>query len=197
MKVYQTDGDGFFVGEALTDVDPLEETNHLVPAGCVSVSPPELTEGQLAKWEDGWLVVDPPIIPDPVELTIETIRANAISAMITRIDQFTAQFTANMPRDEVLSWPTKAAGAEIVLNGGTSAIISAEAATLGVTALTVATDISARAGAFASVIGSVTGVRRSAETGIAAANTKAEVDAALDAAMATAISIATSMGLEF
>jgi hypothetical protein len=75
MKVYQTDINGFYVGSTVADVDPMDETNYLIPAGCVSVSPPELSEGQVAKWADGWLVVDPPIAPSPVELTIEQIRA--------------------------------------------------------------------------------------------------------------------------
>ena len=133
----------------------------------------------------------------PPPALIGTIRANAIAAMIARIDQFTAQFTAGVPKDEMASWPTKAAGAEVVLSGGTSAIISAEAATLGVDAMTVATDIATRSTQYAAIIGAVTGVRRSAEAGIAAAGDQAEVDAALAAAMATAVSIATSMGLEF
>ena len=130
-------------------------------------------------------------------VTIEAIRENAIRAMVDRINEFTAQFTAGVPKDEVASWPTKAAGAEVVLGGGTSAIISAEAATLGVDAMTVATDIATRSAQYEAIIGAVTGVRRSAEAGIAAAGDQAEVDAALDAAMVTAVSIATSMGMEF
>jgi hypothetical protein len=146
---------------------------------------PKLVGG---KWVNEWLVTDKPI---------ETIRENSITAMTARIDQFTAQFTANMPRDEVLSWPTKAAGAQIVLNGGESAIISAEAEILGVDATTVATLIAGRADTFAAVIGAVTGVRRSAETEIRQAVSRVEVRTALDYALGRAKSVAKTMGLEF
>ena len=130
-------------------------------------------------------------------VNIAEVRANAIAAMISRIDQFTAQFTSGVPKDEMASWPTKAAGAEVVLGGGDSEIISAEAEILGLDAIAVATNIAAKSAQYSAIIGAVTGVRRAASAEIAAADDQAEVESALDSAMATAVSIAASMGLEF
>ena len=53
MNVYQTDHDGFYVNATIADVDPMDDTNYLIPAGCVTEAPPTLTEGQRAKWADG------------------------------------------------------------------------------------------------------------------------------------------------
>lgn len=67
MKVYQTDHDGFYVGPTVADADPLDEGNWLIPAGCVTESPPALSEGQRARFSDGaWVVVDPEPLPEPV-----------------------------------------------------------------------------------------------------------------------------------
>jgi len=76
MNVYQTDHEGFYVNTTVADVDPMDETNHLIPAGCVTDAPPPLTEGQLAQWADGsWAVVTPVVEvepePEPVDATVE------------------------------------------------------------------------------------------------------------------------------
>ena len=156
------------------------------PAGAIEcIAPPA---GQHTFVNGNWVAV---------RVDISETRANAIAAMIARIDQFTAQFTAGVPKDEMASWPTKAAGAEVVLGGGDSAIISAEAEILGLDAIAVATSIAAKSAQFSAIIGAVTGVRRAASAEIAAADDQAEVESALDSAMATAVSIAESMGLEF
>ena len=66
MNVYQTDHEGFFVNATVADVDPLDGTNHLIPAGCVTDAPPTLTEGQKAQWADGsWAVVTPVVEVEP------------------------------------------------------------------------------------------------------------------------------------
>lgn len=68
MQVYQTDHDGFYVGPLLADPDPLDEGHWLIPAGCVTEAPPELSEGQRARLVSGsWTVVDPIPAPAPVE----------------------------------------------------------------------------------------------------------------------------------
>ena len=76
MNVYQTDHLGFYVNATVADVDPMDETNHLIPAGCVTGAPPTLTEGQLAQWADGsWAVVTPVVEvepePEPVDAAVE------------------------------------------------------------------------------------------------------------------------------
>ena len=76
MNVYQTDHEGFYVNATVADVDPMDETNHLIPAGCVTDAPPTLTEGQLAQWADGsWAVVTPVVDeepdPEPIDPAVE------------------------------------------------------------------------------------------------------------------------------
>ena len=66
MEVYQTDHNGFYVGPAVADADPLDEGAWLIPAGCVTEAPPALSEGQRAQFSDGaWVVVDPEPAPEP------------------------------------------------------------------------------------------------------------------------------------
>jgi len=68
MQVYQTDHNGFYVCPAVADADPLDEGAWLIPAGCVTEAPPDLSEGQRAQFSDGaWVVIDPEPAPEPVE----------------------------------------------------------------------------------------------------------------------------------
>jgi hypothetical protein len=81
MNVYQTDIDGVFVGITTADTDPMDESNMLIPAGCVEIEPPATTEGQLARWDgSAWAVEDIPAPeaepePDPVDPAVDA-RAN-------------------------------------------------------------------------------------------------------------------------
>ena len=89
MNVYQTDINGVFVGTTTADQDPMDNTNHLIPAGCVLESPPTLTEGQLAQWVDeSWVVttpvVEPEPVPEPVDLAIEA--RNKRNGLLTATD---------------------------------------------------------------------------------------------------------------
>ena len=81
MNVYQTDIDGVFVGITTADPDPMDESNILIPAGCVEIEPPATAEGQFARWDGAaWSVEDfptpePEPEPEPVDPAIEA-RAN-------------------------------------------------------------------------------------------------------------------------
>lgn len=69
MQVYQTDSDGFFIYPVSADRDPLVEDNWLIPRGCITTKPPELKEGQKAKWTGkAWTIVE----PDP-EVQVEPV----------------------------------------------------------------------------------------------------------------------------
>lgn len=138
------------------------------------------------------VTIEPVAVP-----TLADIRAHAIAAMGHQIDVFTAQFTSGVPAAELASWPTKTSEAEKVLAGGTSAMIDAEAATLGQTAQDVATVIAAKSAQYTAIIGAVTGLRRKTETAIASAPDADAVDAALQAALTEAKATAGSMGLKF
>ena len=81
MNVYQTDIDGVFVGITTADQDPMNESNMLIPAGCVETAPPSTTDAQLARWDgSAWVVEDIPAQeqepePEPVDPALEA-RAN-------------------------------------------------------------------------------------------------------------------------
>lgn len=57
--VYRTIND-IYVGEAILDDshrDPLSPDNWLIPAGCVTVPPPALADGEQARWDqDAWVI---------------------------------------------------------------------------------------------------------------------------------------------
>ncbi len=77
MNVYQTDIDGVFVGITTADTDPMDESNILIPAGCVEIEPPATIEGQIARWDgSAWTVEDIPAPepepePEPVDPAVE------------------------------------------------------------------------------------------------------------------------------
>lgn len=48
--VYQTDDNGFYVGEAAADPDPQNVGNWLIPSGCVEAKPPAIPRGKQAQW---------------------------------------------------------------------------------------------------------------------------------------------------
>jgi hypothetical protein len=64
-EVIQLNDDGYFVGFTVADESPLEPGVFLLPAGAIDASAPEIPEGKLAKWRDGWIFED---IPQPEEL---------------------------------------------------------------------------------------------------------------------------------
>lgn len=67
MIVYQTDNDGYYVGEAIAYQSPLEPGKYLIPAGCVTLRPPrEPLPDKTWRWSQTmWDEVDDPSIPAP------------------------------------------------------------------------------------------------------------------------------------
>ncbi|WP_223535263.1 hypothetical protein [Pseudomonas sp. GL-B-16] len=58
--VYQTDGEGMYVGTSVADPDPMNEGHWLIPAGCVEMKPPTITGGKLPKWVGyKWKLINP------------------------------------------------------------------------------------------------------------------------------------------
>jgi hypothetical protein len=85
--VYQTDAEGFFTGPVRADPSPLEPGKWLIPGGAVETAPPDLTEGQRARWVDGaWAVIDPEPEPEAPEPTPEEIYAAWTSRVIAERD---------------------------------------------------------------------------------------------------------------
>ncbi len=89
MEVYQTDDEGFFINITIADPDPLVPGNFLIPAGCVTVVPPNLDNNQRAKWDgNGWIVIgepEPETIPEP---TPEEITSRIIENFRIAIDSY-------------------------------------------------------------------------------------------------------------
>jgi hypothetical protein len=147
------------------------------------------TKAQLAAM--GVVAGDAPV-PNPAQ-----IRAQASAAMLQRIEQFTAQFTAKYPSAEVASWGTQAAEANAVLAGGKSVIIAAFAATRGVSEMEMAKSIAAKSAAYMTIIGKVAGLRDATFDALELAETPEQIQAVLDGAIAQAQGMAQAMGLAF
>lgn len=124
--------------------------------------------------DDAWVL--PPFDPG-------FARAIALSDLINHMNTFTAPFTEVRATAEVASWPSKAAGADAVLAGGDSTVVSAEANMLGLTITVVATAIAAKSELYLRIVGELSGIRQIAETALDAAVTQVEVDIALQAAI--------------
>ena len=102
MNVYQTDLDGVFVGTTVADKDPLDSTNWLIPAGCVQIAPPTITDKQFAKWDGAkWGVETIPVVepePEPEPLSkAETVRVKReellmISDKMAVVDRITDEW---------------------------------------------------------------------------------------------------------
>lgn len=89
--VSQLDAEGFFVGVTVADESPLEPGTFLTPGGCVDAPPPDIPEGQRAKWDGAWVFEDipqpePEPEPEPVELTYAEKRAAEYPPMADYLD---------------------------------------------------------------------------------------------------------------
>ena len=49
--VCQLDAEGFYVYQTVSDQDPMQPENWLIPAGCIEAEPPEVKPEQAAKWQ--------------------------------------------------------------------------------------------------------------------------------------------------
>ncbi|SHE79336.1 hypothetical protein SAMN05444339_10279 [Loktanella atrilutea] len=132
----------------------------------------------------------------PIATPLSAIRANAKAMMIDWIDRLTEQLRAGIPRDEIASWPTKAAEARAFLATGTPApILQVEADLVGLSLTEVAETIAARATLYETVVGAVAGIRRNTAAAIDGATDAAGVEAVLEGAKTTAKAKAVGLGL--
>jgi hypothetical protein len=67
MNVFQTDRSGHYVATLVADESPLEEGVFLVPAGCVTVAPPETwPDNEWPRWNGAsWDLVTKPSAVEP------------------------------------------------------------------------------------------------------------------------------------
>lgn len=64
--------DNIYVGEAILDDshrNPLSPDNWLIPAGCVTVPPPALAEGEQARWDQDTWVIEAIPKEEPITIT--------------------------------------------------------------------------------------------------------------------------------
>jgi hypothetical protein len=74
MEVYQLNTQGYLIGPVEADPNPLEPEKWLIPAGCVTETPPTIPAGKAAFYLEGeWQIVDP---PDAV-VTLDDAKARA------------------------------------------------------------------------------------------------------------------------
>ncbi len=61
MKIVsQLDANGYFAGAVEADESPLEPGVFLIPGGAIDVPPPNVPQGKVALWQNGWVFVNPP-----------------------------------------------------------------------------------------------------------------------------------------
>lgn len=95
-QVVQLDDKNYFVGITTADESPLEPGVFLLPAGCVDADPPELREGFMARWDDGW-VYEPVPEPDVVEPEEPTLEQKASTVRSKRDRLLAASDWAALP----------------------------------------------------------------------------------------------------
>ena len=129
------------------------------------------------------------------EADIAAHRAAASAVMASWIADFVGRFTVGLPVAEVASWPTKSAAARAHLAGHPQPMIEAEAAITGETADALARAIVAKSDLYTAIIARVTGLRRTAEAQIGAAETPEALARVLAEAQDQALTLAKDLGL--
>jgi hypothetical protein len=160
-----------------------------LPAGLIATPPPPTSSLASLAWVGGQWQVSEPIAP---------LRAAALIKAISAADQITGRVTRRYPAAEVTSWPTQDREARAVLAGATATeapLVAALAVAAGVTLTAYAQSIITKSDAYRAILVAVKGLRETAQTAIADADTPAEVETALADILADADVLIVSLGL--
>lgn len=91
MKIVsQLDANGYFAGAVEADESPLEPGVFLIPGGAIDVTPPNVPQGKVALWQNGWVFVNP---PEPEQ---EEPPLNGVPQVVTRFQARAALHLAGL-----------------------------------------------------------------------------------------------------
>lgn len=91
MKIVsQLDANGYFAGAVEADESPLEPSVFLIPGGAIDVTPPNVPQGKVALWQNGWVFVNP---PEPEQ---EEPPLNGVPQVVTRFQARAALHLAGL-----------------------------------------------------------------------------------------------------
>lgn len=121
-----------------------------------------------SKWRNGAWVLDKVIA-----------RSRARRTLVLKMDLIGRPFTINRIPEELVTWGFELTGADVVVAGGNSALISAKATALGVTAIVAATAITTESAQYLRVVGALSGELEIAEAALALVDTQVEIDKVL------------------
>lgn len=86
--VIQLNADGYFVGTVNADESPLEPGVYLIPFGCIETESPQIPEGHIAKWSNGWVFEAlPQPEPEPPQPTPEEIHEQWLASAVVTMRQ--------------------------------------------------------------------------------------------------------------
>ena len=143
-------------GAILGFYDP--DIHPVIPDGAVPISDADWLahiSGEQRFFDgEAFAVLEVPALP------LAYVQADAKRRMVAWIDRLTEQLRADIPRDEIASWPTKAAeGRAFLATGAPAPILQVEADLVGLSLTEVAETIVARSALYETVVGAVAGGR--------------------------------------
>jgi len=140
VPAFQLDEHGYYVGDTVADLSPLEEGVYHIPYRCILDMPPPASDGTLRRYVDGaWVYEDvspaapepepepgpaptpdpepeapapePEPEPEPASVTLVRVRASALAAINARCELELRAVKAGYPEGEVQSWAKQEAEA--------------------------------------------------------------------------------------
>lgn len=114
--VSQLNGSGYFIGPTYADESPEEPGVFHLPGGCVDVDPPEIPDGQRARWVAGEWIFEANTDPEDEEAaetieqwrakkTVSRMQAKAALYLAGRLDEVEAMMEApETPMLAKLAW---------------------------------------------------------------------------------------------
>lgn len=130
--VSQLNAAGFFIGPTEADVSPLEPNVYLLPGGAIDVPPPDVPQGKVARWANGWIFEDPSLLDEPAADAPAERRFKSLEFLdlFTEAEQL-AIVQASMQSAPIKLWYDRALAASFVtiadprVSSGLTALVAA------------------------------------------------------------------------